>query len=231
MKTIGLLGGTAWPSTIDYYATINKEVHKRLGGFNSAKILLKSINYHEIMSSYGKDGDKICRLLKEEITGLLETKPDCYMICCNSLHKYYDIIASELETNIPMIHAVDITASYIKNKNLRKVILLAAKFTMEDGFFAEKISKQGVTVIIPNREEIENMHEIHMKFEVGGFQMKDKIYFSELTKKYNDCDAVILGCTEFPLLLDSFNSFLPIINPIILQVMKAVDFSLSAKKY
>jgi aspartate racemase len=88
MKTIGLLGGTGWSSTIGYYTMLNELVGKRLGGYHSAKILLQSIDYHDIMSNYGKDPKKIEDILLEELLNLIALNPDCIIICCNSLHKY-----------------------------------------------------------------------------------------------------------------------------------------------
>ncbi|MBX9578513.1 MAG: aspartate/glutamate racemase family protein [Chthoniobacterales bacterium] len=108
MKTIGLLGGVSWSSTIIYYKILNELVQERLGGQHSAKILLKSIDYHEIQSAYGKDHDRVAALLEEELRGLIALKPDCILICCNTLHKYYDMIKERLVTNIPVFHALDL---------------------------------------------------------------------------------------------------------------------------
>ena len=96
MKTIGLLGGTGWSSTIGYYTMLNELVGKHLGGYHSAKILLKSIDYHDIMSNYGKAPEKIADVLLEELLDLISLNPDCIIICCNSLHEYYDLIKSHI---------------------------------------------------------------------------------------------------------------------------------------
>jgi aspartate racemase len=117
MKTIGLLGGTAWSSTIGYYQMLNELVGERLGGFHSAKILLKSIDYHEIRSNYGKDHEKIALLLQKELAELIALKPDCMIICCNSLHKYYDMIKDNLKSTIPVFHALDLVAQYANERN------------------------------------------------------------------------------------------------------------------
>src|SRR5438105_455646 len=108
MKTIGMLGGTGWSSTIGYYSLLNQLVNARLGGYHSAKILLKSIDYHDIMSDNSGDHAKTAKILKEELLGLIQLKPDCIIICCNSLHKYYDMIQEELNLDIPVMHAVDL---------------------------------------------------------------------------------------------------------------------------
>lgn len=227
MKTIGLLGGTGWSSTIGYYKLLNELVAKKLGGFHSAKILLKSIDYHEIMSNYGKNHDKVAQSLKNELADLIKLKPDCIIICCNSLHKYYDIIAKDLNSTIPVFHAVDLVAEHLKSKNLNNVLLLATKFTMEDGFFAKKLEAQGIKVVIPSPEERNEMQRIHGELMQNTITQEAKNYFSNLIKKNNNLDAVILGCTEYPLVVSQINSTLPIVDPVYLQATKAVEYALS----
>jgi aspartate racemase len=135
MKTIGLLGGTGWSSTIGYYEILNKLVAECLGGYHSAKIILKSIDYHDIMTNYGADHETVATLLKNELLELIALKPDCIIICCNSLHKYYDMIKTELNANILVMHAVELVADHLNHINNKTTLLLATKFTMDDGFF------------------------------------------------------------------------------------------------
>ena len=121
MKIIGLLGGTGWSSTIGYYTLLNKMVNAKLGGYHSAKIILSSIDYQDIMANYGVDHDATAAILKEELQKLLALKPDCFMICCNSLHKYYDMIKAALVPTIPVFHAVELTAKHLQEKGYNKV--------------------------------------------------------------------------------------------------------------
>ena len=226
MKTIGLLGGTSWSSTIEYYKLLNKLVNEHMGGHHSAKILLKSIDYHDIMTHYGKSHDIVAQLLKQEFSALAALKPDCILICCNSLHKYYDIIKSELGDTPPVFHAVELVAEYLKSKQQKKVLLLATQFTMEDGFFAAILEKNGIQVTIPeinDRQKIENILESAMQNQVT---TEARNYFAALTRQYADCESVVLGCTECPLVLDEKNSCLPIINPIVLQATHAVAYAM-----
>lgn len=229
MKTIGLLGGTGWSSTIDYYKKINELTHQRLGGYHSAKIVLKSIDYHDIMNNYGKNHEMIAQLLKHELEGLFALKPDCFMICCNSLHKYYDMIKDELAITIPQFHAINLVAQQCKKERYAKVILLATKFTMEDGFFASTLEMNGIEVIIPHQEERDAMQKIHGQLMHNTITQDAKNYFSNLIQKYSAADAVVLGCTEYPLIVSQENSTLPILNPVELQVAHAVDFAISLK--
>lgn len=226
MKTIGLLGGTGWSSTIMYYKLINEIVASRLGGDHSAKILLKSIDYHDIKTNYGKDENKSAQLLKEELKGLIALKPDCFMICCNSLHKYYDMIKSELNTNCLIFHAVELVADELIKINKRKVLLLATKFTMEDGFFAKTLEKRGIKVMTPNLEERNEMQRIHDELMKNVITINSRNYLASLIKAHDNLDAVVLGCTEYPLIVNNENSVLPIIDPVVLQATKAVDYSL-----
>ena len=227
MKLIGLLGGTGWSSTIGYYTLLNEMVNQRLGGYHSAKIVLKSIDYHDIMSNYGKNHDATAALLKAELLELIKLKPDCIIICCNSLHKYYDIISDELNSGIPVFHAVDLVAQHIKDQNYDKVLLLATKFTMEDGFFAKKLEKSGIQVVIPNQEEREEIQRIHGELMQNAVTQDSRNYFRDLISKHKDLEAVVLGCTEFTLVVDQKNSLLPIIDPVHLQALHAVNYALS----
>lgn len=226
MKTIGLLGGTGWASTIGYYRLINEMVASRLGGYHSAKILLKSIDYHDIASSYGKDDNKIKEILKQELNGLIALNPDCIIICCNSLHKYYDMIKLELSSNCLVFHAVELVADYLLKNNQKKVLLFATRFTMEDGFFAKILEKKGIEVTIPKETDCREMQKIHGELMQNRVTQKTRDYFKSLIKAHQTLDAVVLGCTEYPLVVDQENSILPVIDPVVLQATHAVDFAL-----
>ncbi|KKQ33612.1 MAG: Aspartate racemase [candidate division TM6 bacterium GW2011_GWF2_37_49] len=229
MKTIGLLGGTGWSSTMGYYTLLNELVGKRLGGYHSAKILLKSIDYHDIMSNYGKNHEKIADILHAELIELMSLNPDCIIICCNSLHKYYDLVRHDLypDADIPVFHAVELVAQHINQQQYKKVLLLATKSTMEDGFFAKTLENHGIEVVIPDLAERDGMQKILSDELIYNVVTQDsKHYFSKLIEAHPDCQSVVLGCTEFPLLVDSGNSVLPIINPVQLQCAAAVEFAL-----
>ncbi|MBS0185681.1 MAG: amino acid racemase [Proteobacteria bacterium] len=228
MKTIGLLGGTGWSSTLDYYKFLNEKVHQRLGGYHSANILLKSIDYHDIMSSYGKDHARIAQLLQQELEELIKLEPDCILICCNSLHKYYEMIKHKLRTTIPLIHAIELVAKKSKEKGYKHILLLATKFTMEDGFFEKILEDQGLKVTIPNTQERQEIADIHEDLMKNYMTNSQKNYFKSLIEKYKDLDAVVLGCTEYPLVINDDISILPILNPVHLQCEAAVEYSLGS---
>lgn len=233
MKTIGMLGGTGWSSTIDYYKQINMGVNARLGGYHSAKLLLKSVDYHAIMSNYGKDAMAVARALKQELQGLLDLKPDCFMICCNSLHKYFSMIKDEMDIQIPMLHALDLVAQDMHQQGRQHALLLATKFTMEDGFFARHLEATGLRVTVPNAAERAHIQAIHDDLMQNVVTMEARTYFSTLisnyASQYNELDTVILGCTELPMAIDASNSVLPLIDPVRLQSAAAVAFALADK--
>lgn len=227
IKTIGLLGGTGWSSTIGYYTLLNQLVGQKLGGYHSAKILLKSIDYHDIMSTYGEDDAHTAAILEKELVGLIALNPDCLIICCNSLHKFYDRIKENLNCKIPVFHAVELVAKHLVQNAHKKVLLLATKFTMEDGFFAMKLAKKGIDVVIPEEDERNRMQQIHGELMQNVVTPKSKEYFSQLIAKHKECSAVVLGCTEYPLVVDEGNSVLPIVNPVHLQAVAAVEYALT----
>lgn len=228
MKTIGLLGGTGWSSTIDYYRLINQRVNQSLGGAHSAKILLKSIDYDEIMRGYGVlDDAKMASLLKKEVLELLALKPDLFLICCNTLHKYYDMIQKEINTPIPIMHIVEITRDALKEKGHKKVLFLATRFTMEDPFFKGTLEKAGIEVIIPDQEERDRIHIIHREELMKDLVKEEsQLFFKELLQKYQDVDAVILACTELGLIIHQEMSKKPLLNTLVLQCEKAVERAL-----
>ena len=224
MKLIGLLGGTSWPSTMLYYENLNKLVNKKLASFNSSRILLYSINYNEIKSSYATNWKNVEKLLQSEIEFLLEKKPDCLIICNNTLHKVFDNL--NVDIKIQVFHAGNLAANFAKMHGYKSVLLLGTKFTMEDGFFAKYFENLGIRVVIPNESDRIDIQNLQTRISSG--VKSDDFYneFSKILSKYTNADAICLACTELPLYINSQNCKLPIINPIELQCNEAVSFSI-----
>ena len=130
-------------------------------------------------------------------------------------------------TAIPVMHAVELVAKHLNSIDQRSALLLATKFTMEDGFFAETLQQHNISVTLPDQGERERMDQIHAELMQNTVTQKSRDYFASLIKKYQSSGVVILGCTEYPLVVDSTNSVLPIVNPICLQVSAAVNYALS----
>lgn len=226
MKNIGLLGGTGWPSTIEYYTLLNKMVHAELGGNHSAKILLKSIDYHDLLNKYGKHPKEVLPLLRKELDEFLSLQPDSLIICCNTLHKYYDMLKADLSLHIPIFHAVELTANHSIEKQYKRVLLLATKFTMEDGFFGKILENKGIQVFIPEADHRTKMQGIHNALMNNEITEDAKHYFQNLIKQHQHLDGVILGCTEWNMIITSQTSALPIIDPLYLQCAAAVKYAL-----
>ena len=178
------------------------------------------------MSTYGKDHAKTAQILQHELSGLVALNPDCIIICYKTLHKYYDMIKADANYKIQVFHAVELTAKYINDLNYKKVLLLATKFTMEDGFFTKTLENHGVNVVIPDEAQRNEMRAIHTDLMLNKVTDQAKEYFSALINRYKDCDAVVLGCTEYPLVVNQNTSQLLIIDPVKIQTMYAVDFCL-----
>lgn len=225
MNTIGLLGGTSWPSTISYYEKLNHLAQERLGGYHSAKLLLYSMDYHPIKSLYQGGWADIPGLLAQEIRTLLDRKPDCLMICNNTLHRAYDRIEAELAIDIPFFHAGRLAADEAKRKGLKTVLLLGTAFTMEDGFFAHYFEERDITVIVPSQEDRKTIQAMQTVLATGKIDLSYGAEFRAIMDRYPQAEAAVLACTELPLVINAENSALPLINPTDCQCLAAADFA------
>ncbi len=232
MKTIGLLGGTSWPSTPLYYRYINERISKALGGYHSARIILYSIDYQPIKSLYPDGWDEIPYVLKSELNTLDDMNPDCILICNNTLHKAYDSLVEEQEIALEaqLIHIVVATAKKAISMDAQRVLLLGTKFTMEDDFFADRLRFFGLDVEVPNEGHRNDIQEMQSQIAAGGDVAPFKGRFKDILSNYTGLDAVILGCTELPMVITSQDTDVPIINSIEAQCDVAVDLVLSSLK-
>ena len=229
MRLIGVLGGTSWPSTILPYRLLNEEVHRRLGGNHSARIVLYSIDYHDIRSGYSGDWSTVPALLLGEIRTLLSFKPDCWMIANNTLHKIYGQIRHELPADPPMFHAIELVRDDLLARGAGKVLLLGTRFTMEDDYYAGPLRSAGLEVEIPGEADRERVGAIQMELAEGRTDQSYTDYFADLIARHaaTGCEAIIAGCTELPLAITQDTSVLPLIDPLVLQCRACVDFALA----
>lgn len=152
MKTIGLLGGTTWESTLDYYRIINQQMLIKAGNRNTAKIVMYSVNFHEVeVLVNSKKYDEVGALMNKAAQAIEKGGADCLLICANTMHMVADLIMAGV--NIPLIHIVDETIKEIKRKELFKVGLLATRQTMEMDFYKDRFRKNGVEIVIPETED------------------------------------------------------------------------------
>jgi aspartate racemase len=227
MKKIALLGGTSWPSTIEYYTELNQRINQELGGFHSCPMILYNIDYHEIKSQYPNGWNEIPKLLKVEIENILSLDPDGLIICNNTLHKAYDLIRDEMQISIPVFHIIELTKSYILEKRWSRILLLGTRFTMEDDYFKKPLIEAGIQVEIPELAERIEIQARQTELAKGNYQEEFSEYFQKLSDKYADYDAFILGCTELPLPFQKVSATPVLINTIELQCKKAVEFIIS----
>jgi len=229
MKTIGMIGGTGWPSTLEYYRIINQETNKRLGGLNSAKIILSSFNYAEIDALNKKeDHGGVYNLVLDAAQRLKKASVDFIIICANTMHQYVD--ALEQETGLKIVHIADATAKEIKKKNISKIGLLGTRFTMEMYFYTKRLSQSGIDSLVPEKPDREFIHNAIMnELLKEEFKEKTKAKFLNIISDLESlgAQAIVLGCTEIPLLIKQKDTHLPLINTLEIHAKAAVEFALS----
>lgn len=229
MKTLGLIGGTTWVSTVDYYRYINELTNERLGGQNSAQILLYSMNFDGVKTlADAGDWGKFGELFWEVAQNLESAGAEAIVLCANTAHIVADFIESRIK--IPLINITDATAKEISKQNLKRVALLGTNFTMNSDFYKKKLSQYGIETRIPNDEERDFIHDSIFD-ELG-----KNILSSETKQKYLEiienlkkqgAEGVIFGCTEIPLLLKPEDCDIPSFDTTMIHAQYAVDFALS----
>ncbi|MEH7085482.1 aspartate/glutamate racemase family protein [Neobacillus drentensis] len=227
MKTIGLIGGLSWESTSEYYSYINRFVKEKLGGLHSAKCLLHSFDFQEMVDLQHKgDWDQATNQMIHAAKTLENGGADMIVICTNTMHKMAPEVKNEVK--IPLLHIVDAVAEKINEQSMTKVGLLGTKFTMEQPFYKEYLSKHGIEVIIPNEEDRKIVHDvIYNELCKGDFKeaSKDK-YIQIINRLYKQgAEGIILGCTEIPLLVKQEDTFVPLFDSTLLHAKSAVDFA------
>ncbi len=232
MKIIGLLGGTSWPSTPQYYTYLNEKVAAALGGHHSARIVLYSINYHPIKSLYGEaEGwEEIPALLGKELKALDDMGPDCILICNNTLHKGYDMLVEQQQAALvgQVIHIAVATAKKAVSMDAKRVLFLGTKFTMEDDFFKDRLTFFGLDVDIPNEDDRIKIQDMQSRISAGEDTSAFNAKFKDMLSRYTGYDAIILGCTELPLVITEQETDIPLINPIHAQCDEAIKLVLAS---
>lgn len=229
MKTLGLIGGTSWVSTTEYYRIINQKVNEKLGGLNSAKLILYSMNLEEFKRvENNADVSHMASLLTEVAMKIEQAGADCLVICANTPH----IVATEVQANIsiPLINIAEVTVDEISKLNMHKVGLLGTAITMEKEYFKEKLRAKQIEPITPHKEERDFIqHSISCELGKGIFTLPTKRkYIDIITRLANEgAEGVILGCTEIPLLIKPEDCPLPVFNTTLIHASAAVDFALS----
>lgn len=228
MKTIGLLGGMSWESTASYYKNINEGVKAQLGGLHSAKICLYSVNFAEIekLQHQGRWEDTAV-ILSNAAKSIEAGGADFILICTNTMHKVAEKIEQSL--SIPLVHIADATAEQLVADGIKRVGLLGTQFTMEQGFYKNRISdKYGVEVIVPNSEDQSAVHNIiYSELCLGNIQETSRERYIQVIEKLHNqgAEAVILGCTEISLLAQQQHTNVPLYDTTLIHASKAVQLA------
>ena len=214
MKTVGLIGGMSWESTVTYYQIINETVKERLGGFHSAKILLYSVDFAEI-EAYQASGewDKSAQVLAQAAENLEKAGADFIVICTNTMHKVVPQMQERI--HIPILHIAQATAAELLKQNIRRVALLGTKYTMTQEFYKDKLVEAGIEVLIPDADDVETVNGvIYNELCLGKILPKSKQDYLNIMDKLaaRGAEGVILGCTEIGLLIRQADTLLPVFD-------------------
>ena len=228
MKTIGLIGGTTWVSTIEYYRIINETVKEKLGGAHSAHCILYSVDFDEFIAQRIGKWDEIAKSFIDIGKKLENSGADLLVICANTMHKIADQIQNSV--NIPIIHIADVTAERIVERGLKKVGLLGTKYTMEEDFYKQRLkNKYGIETIIPEADDRKIVHDVIMN-ELTYENIKDssKQKYIEIINSLvsKGAEGIILGCTEIPLLIKQSDVNIPVFDTTTIHAKAAVEYSL-----
>ena len=230
MKTIGMIGGMSWESSIEYYRIINETVRDKLGGLHSSKSVMYSLDFAEIEAlQHQNQWGEATQLMIMAAQHVQNGGADFVLICTNTMHKMAEEVQKQID--IPILHIADATAEAIKRKGLTKIGLLGTRFTMEEQFYRGRLeSKHGLTVIIPSEDDREIIHRvIYDELCLGEIKSTSKDKYAAIIDKLIQAGAqgIILGCTEISLLVDAVQSAVPIFDTTLIHATTAVDYALA----
>ncbi len=230
MKTIGLVGGMSWESTLEYYRILNETTKQRLGGFHSAKCILYSVDFEEIEKLQHKGHwEEATKIMVDAAQRVERAGADFILICTNTMHKMADEVQANI--GIPLLHIVDATAEKIKVQGMKKVGLLGTRFTMEEEFYRGRLEeKHGIEVLIPDEKERQDIHDIlYTELCMGEIKKLSQDRFRHIIGNLvsRGAEGIILGCTEIPLLVKQEDYDLPLFDTTAIHATKAVEYAIS----
>lgn len=231
MKTIGLIGGMSWESSSEYYRMINELIQKQLGGYHSAECVMYSVDFDEIERMQRKNRwEEAAERLVKVAQSLESSGADFILLCTNTMHK----VADEIQANIrvPLLHIADETARQIRAEGLHKVGLLGTRYTMEEGFYKDRLVEEfGLEVILPEAKDRQTVHRVIFdELVLGKINPYSKTQYKAIIEKMIDRGAqgIILGCTEIGLLIHAQDSSVPLFDTTRIHAEAAVEYALSA---
>jgi aspartate racemase len=229
MKTLGLLGGTTWVSTIEYYRQINEGVNQKLGKLNFARCVLYSINMEEVMALREKtDQTDLINFVLDAVASIDRAGVDGLVLCANTLH----LAAEEIQKvfDMPIIHIAVATAEKIREKGFSKVGLLGTRQTMEQDFYTSVLEQFGIETLIPPLEDRKKIGRIIFEeLALDKFLEPTRQYFLKVMNELvtQGAEAIVLGCTEIPLLVKPEHTDIPLFDTLEIHTQAAVDFAIS----
>lgn len=214
MKTIGLIGGMSWESTVDYYRLVNEVVKRERGGLHSAKVILVSVDFQEIETyQFAGQWDKSAAVLIDAAKKLEAAGADFVLICTNTMHKIAEQVESAI--TIPLLHIAKVTGDTLIDKGIRKVGLLGTIFTMEQAFYRQEIEAKGIEVVVPNQEDRQLVSQVIYEELCLGVISEDsrRTYLRIIAElAAQGAEGVILGCTEIGLLVKQEDTLVPLFD-------------------
>ena len=231
MKTIGMIGGMSWESSLEYYRIINEAVKQQLGGLHSAKSVLVSVDFAEIEVLQREDRwQDATRVMIEAARAVQTGGADFLIICTNTMHKMADEVQQSIA--IPLLHIADATAEAVKARGLQRVGLLGTRFTMEQDFYRGRlVEKYGLDVLVPDSADREIVHRvIYDELVLGKIEPASKAEYLRIIAALaqTGAEGIILGCTEIGLLVSQADSNLPVFDTTRIHAMAAVRYALQA---
>jgi len=229
MKTIGLLGGMSWESSLEYYRLLNQMVRQRLGGMHSARCILYSLDFAEIEElQMSGDWNQSAAILIAAAQGLERAGADGLLICTNTMHKLADQVQANL--SIPLLHIADATGQAIQGQGLQSIGLLGTRFTMEEAFYRGRLEdKYNLQVLIPNTEDRQVVHDVIYGELVQGVSnpVSRQAYLEIIDRLVGQgAQGIILGCTEIGLLVKAEHTAIPLFDTTLIHAQTAVDWAL-----
>ena len=229
MKTIGLIGGMSWESSLEYYRIVNETVKEKLGGLHSCKCLMYSVDFGVIEAlQHQNKWDELTKLMIEAAQNLKHGGADFIVICTNTMHK----MAPEIEhaTGLNVLHIADVTGAAISKDQIQKVGLLGTRFTMEGDFYKKRLKDNyDIEVIIPEDADRQIIHDIiYNELCLGIIKDDSRQKYIDIINKLcaNGAEGIILGCTEIPLLIKQSDVLIPVYDTTKIHAESAVEFAL-----
>jgi aspartate racemase len=231
MKTIGMIGGMSWESSLEYYRIVNERVASRLGGVHSAKSLMISVDFAEI-EGLQREGrwDEATQMMVEAAQSLQLGGADFIVICTNTMHKMADEVTASV--SIPLLHIADATAEQIVARGFKRIGLLGTRFTMEEDFYKGRLEKKfALDVLTPEKADRDIVHRvIYEELVLGKTEVASKAEYLRIIQalQARGAEGIILGCTEIGLLVKQTDCSLPLFDTTLLHAEAAVEFALKA---